>query len=182
MTRQKLALVVVGPPSVSLRRMNGFSPVIIRWLGSADMLGASLAIWLRRYFTACAGGRLWQVGETHGAGSAGAAPLPGASHQFETHLATDHFSGALQGQKGDVAVLGIKQAADLAAACAHPLGKALARQVLRLHRLLDLPGQHLLDGDSLEGFAGSLGVQEIIEGGKPLGAAWCFSRCHGGLL
>src|SRR5580658_4925517 len=45
MTRQKLALVVGGAPSVSLRRMNGFSPVIIRWLGSADMAVTSLAIW-----------------------------------------------------------------------------------------------------------------------------------------
>src|ERR1700685_606800 len=64
MMRQKLALVVVGPPSVSLRRMNGFSPVRTTWCGSADMVRASLAISLRRYFTACAGGRLWQVGET----------------------------------------------------------------------------------------------------------------------
>src|SRR5579862_4707636 len=35
MMRQKLALVVIGPPSLALRRMNGFSPVRITWFGSA---------------------------------------------------------------------------------------------------------------------------------------------------
>jgi hypothetical protein len=35
--RQKLALVVLGPPSVWLKRMNGFSPVKITRLGSAGI-------------------------------------------------------------------------------------------------------------------------------------------------
>src|ERR1700733_13551524 len=39
MIRQKLAFVVLGPPSLSLRRMNGFSPVRIRRLGSAVLIG-----------------------------------------------------------------------------------------------------------------------------------------------
>src|SRR5947209_7849158 len=37
MMRQKLALVVIAPPSLALRRMNGFSPVRITWFGSAAM-------------------------------------------------------------------------------------------------------------------------------------------------
>src|SRR5277367_4256974 len=35
--RQKLALVVIVPPSVSLRRMKGFSPVRISRFGSRDI-------------------------------------------------------------------------------------------------------------------------------------------------
>src|SRR5690348_997729 len=46
MMRQKLALVVCVPPSVALRRMNGFSPVRITWLGSAA-IGVSLSGWRR---------------------------------------------------------------------------------------------------------------------------------------
>jgi hypothetical protein len=44
MTRQKLALVVTGPPSVSLSRMKGFSPVRIRRFESADMVRSSLFV------------------------------------------------------------------------------------------------------------------------------------------
>ena len=39
--RQKLALVVIAPPSASLRRMKGFSPVRISRFGSRD-IGFSL--------------------------------------------------------------------------------------------------------------------------------------------
>src|SRR6516225_1072491 len=42
MMRQKLAFVVFGPPSVWLRRMNGFSPVRITRLGSAGIADTSL--------------------------------------------------------------------------------------------------------------------------------------------
>src|ERR1700738_2142951 len=37
MMRQKLAFVVTGSPSFTLKRMNGFSPVKITWLGSAGI-------------------------------------------------------------------------------------------------------------------------------------------------
>src|SRR5689334_11687232 len=41
MMRQKLTLVENGSPSFSLRRMNGFSPVRITWLGSAAIVFSS---------------------------------------------------------------------------------------------------------------------------------------------
>ncbi len=43
-----------------------------------------------------------------------------------------------------------REAAPLTAARVHAFGEALARQVLRLHRVGDLPCQHFLDRDRLE--------------------------------
>jgi hypothetical protein len=43
------------------------------------------------------------------------------------------------------------------------LTRVCLRQLLRLHRLLNLPGQHFLDGDGLKGVADSFRFQKCIK-------------------
>ena len=81
----------------------------------------------------------------------------------------------LQRRDGHVAVLGVEQPADLAAAGVHALGQPLAREVLRLHRRGDLPCQHLLDGDGLERFALFL----LSSGRHPACDARLITACTG---
>jgi hypothetical protein len=59
--------------------------------------------------------------------------------------------------------IGIKETADLASAGLHALGETLARQVLRFHRLGDLPSQHFLDGDGLEFFELPFFLKEFVD-------------------
>lgn len=60
-------------------------------------------------------------------------------NQLQAQRSPYDFCGALQGRDRHIAVLRIKKAGDLAAARPHAFGQALARQVLRLHRLRDPP-------------------------------------------
>jgi hypothetical protein len=84
--------------------------------------------------------------------------------EFEAQLPADDRSRSLQRCQGDVAVLGIEQAADLAATRPHALGKTLARQLVRLHGFAELPGNHLLDRYGLEFLELALTLEEIVEG------------------
>jgi hypothetical protein len=93
------------------------------------------------------------------------------SHQFKAERAADDLGRALKRGESNVAVLRVKQTADLAAAGFHVLGKALAREILRFHRLADLPCQYLLDGDSLEFFELAFALEEVVKGGQVIGRA-----------
>jgi hypothetical protein len=103
-------------------------------------------------------------------------------NQFEAQFASEHGGGALQGRQRDVAVVRVEQAADLAAACSHPLGHALARQALGLHRLFDLPGQNFLDGDGRKRLARAFRVEKAIERRRFLCTAWFTVRQRAGAV
>ncbi len=82
----------------------------------------------------------------------------------------------MQRYQRDIAVLRVKQTADLAPARSHAFGETLARKPLRLHRLRNLPSQHFLDGDGLKRLARAFLIKELVEQGESLSATepLCF--------
>src|SRR3954471_19299910 len=86
--------------------------------------------------------------------------------KFQAQLAADNGRRALQCRQRDVSVLRIEQPADLAAAGSHPLGQALTRNVVALHRLAELPRQYFLDGNGFEFLELSFLLEEVVERGE----------------
>jgi hypothetical protein len=102
----------------------------------------------------------------------------GALNEIKPYLASQHLSGTLQRVECNVAVGRIKQSGDLAAAGVHPLRHAGPRQSFSFHRFFDLPCQNFLNGNSLERFARSIVIKNVIKGRQPFGTARLL-RCHG---
>src|SRR6266567_842487 len=92
-------------------------------------------------------------------------------HQLEPDLAAEQRGGALERAESHIAVFGVEQSADLAAARTHALGEALARKPLRLHCLGNLPGKNFLDRNRLKGLPSAFLSQERIQAGEILRAA-----------
>jgi hypothetical protein len=97
---------------------------------------------------------------------------------LKTDFPANNLSGALQRRDGHVSVLRVEQPDNLAAAGVHPLCQLILRYVLILHGLRELPCQDFLDGDSLERFAGSFCVKEIVECRKIIETSRLFFFCH----
>src|SRR5262245_36538585 len=75
---------------------------------------------------------------------------------------------AVQRFQRDVALLGIKQPIELGTARFHERRHLALGQLLFLHRLLDLPGDDLLDCNGAELFEHALFLEELIEGAAPV--------------
>ena len=80
----------------------------------------------------------------------GSATACSGLNQFQPQRPAYHLGRPLQRRECHISILRVQEAADLAAARLHPFGQALPGDVLRLHRLNDLPCQHFLDGRCLK--------------------------------
>lgn len=86
-----------------------------------------------------------------------------ASDQFQAQRPSYHPRRTLQRRKGHIAVFRVEQAANLAATGFHAGGQTVAGNIIRLHRLGDLPRQNLLDGGRLKLFELAVVFQKIVK-------------------